>query len=85
MHAPSLTSLEDDLLDLHRIENIISLDCLGQGHDLVRHESITVSFGQSLERTSYGSYSGSDRVKKSKMKNQKIKPKIKIKIKTKQR
>ena len=45
MNAPSFISLENDLLHLHRIEDIISLDSLGQGHDLVRHESIMVSFG----------------------------------------
>ena len=35
-----MIGLEDDLLDLHVVEDVISFYCLAQWHDFIRHETI---------------------------------------------
>ena len=40
---PLFVSFEDDLLRLHLVEQLVSLQGLAEGHDLVRHESDTES------------------------------------------
>lgn len=34
---------KDDLLDLHSIEKVVPLNGIRQGHDLVEHETVSVS------------------------------------------
>lgn len=43
--------LEDDLVNLHVVEKLIALDCLGQRHDLVEHETATVSLPQTEQQS----------------------------------
>jgi hypothetical protein len=44
-HSPFeyLAGFEDDLLDLHVVEEIISLHCLVERHDLIKHKSTQIS------------------------------------------
>jgi hypothetical protein len=66
-----MVRFENDLVDLHLVEDVISFHCLAQWHDLVRHEAVLLvnrqllsacERGDKLTRAYAGSFSASPKL-----------------------
>jgi hypothetical protein len=46
-----------NFLHLHLVEDIVSFNCLAQGHKLIRHETVILSVYQGVLDPGWGTYS----------------------------